>query len=44
LKHALCAPYSEGKSWELWSFTEVPDDTQTQVPTGPPKLNTVHHK
>ena len=32
LKTALCASYSDAKSWEPWSFTEVPDCPQTQAP------------
>ena len=32
LKQALCAPYSDAKSWEPWSFTEVPDCPQNQAP------------
>jgi hypothetical protein len=32
LKQALCAAYSETKSWEPWSFTEVPDCPQIQSP------------
>jgi len=32
LEQALCAPYSDAKSWELWSFTGVPDGRQTQAP------------
>jgi hypothetical protein len=32
LKQALCAPNSDAKSWEPWSFTEGPDCPQAQAP------------
>jgi len=31
LKQALCAPYSDNKSWEHWYFKEVPDSPQIQT-------------
>jgi len=32
LNQALCAPYSDNKSWEPWSFKELPDSPQIQTP------------
>jgi hypothetical protein len=29
---ALCAPNSDAKSWESWSFIEIPDCPQTKAP------------